>query len=50
MTINGVPLTALIEAVLAAMILAATPLIFASIGEAIAERSARGSGSGRGAT
>ena len=39
MTINGVPLTALIEAVLAAMILAATPLIFASIGEAIAERS-----------
>ena len=39
MTINGVPLSALIEAVLAAMILAATPLIFASIGEAIAERS-----------
>jgi simple sugar transport system permease protein len=38
MTINGVPLSLLIEAVLAAMILAATPLIFAAIGEAIAER------------
>ncbi|MCC6704520.1 MAG: ABC transporter permease [Thermomicrobiales bacterium] len=38
MTINGIPLTSLIEAVLAAMILAATPLVFASIGEAIGER------------
>lgn len=38
MTINGVALDALIQAVLAATILAATPLIFASIGEAIGER------------
>ncbi len=38
MTINGVALDALIQAVLVAMILAATPLIFASIGEAIGER------------
>lgn len=38
MTINGVSLEALITAVLAATILAATPLLFASIGEAIGER------------
>lgn len=38
MTVNGLPLSALIEAVLAATILAATPLIFAALGEAIAER------------
>jgi simple sugar transport system permease protein len=38
MTINGIALDALIEAVLAATVLAATPLIFAALGEAVAER------------
>src|SRR5690554_5431133 len=38
MTINGIPLSALVEAVLAAMVLAATPLLFAAIGEAIGQR------------
>jgi simple sugar transport system permease protein len=38
MTINGVPLSSLIEAVLAAMVLAATPLIFASLGDAVGQR------------
>lgn len=37
MTIHGIPLSSLIEAVLAATILAATPLIFAALGEAVAE-------------
>ena len=38
MTINGIALDSLIEAVLAATVLAATPLIFAALGEAVAER------------
>jgi simple sugar transport system permease protein len=38
MTINGVAFSSLIEAVLAAMLLAATPLIFASLGDAFGQR------------
>jgi simple sugar transport system permease protein len=37
-TINGVSVADLIQAVLAASILAATPLIYAALGEAVAER------------